>query len=69
MKGKNMVKGQVNVRFPNDNPIGMSVDVVKKWEISKETEIGDTVFFWADGVYVSMDKEEFNMVFKNKIGE
>jgi len=50
---------KVYVQFPNDEPIGLDLNLVKKWDIIEPREIGDTVFFWSGGVYFSMFKKDF----------
>tara|TARA_Y100000389_G_scaffold205001_1_gene261843 strand:- start:5233 stop:5415 length:183 start_codon:yes stop_codon:yes gene_type:complete len=55
---------KVNVSFPNENLIGISKDFVEKWVIDEIISVfTDMVFFRTGGTCVSMEKEEFKLVF------
>jgi hypothetical protein len=55
---------KVNVSFPNENPIGISKEIVENWVIDEIISVfTDTVFFRTGGTCVSMEKEEFKLVF------
>jgi hypothetical protein len=53
---------KINISFPNDGPISIDFDIVSKWDIENPKEIGDTVFFWYGGLYLSVDKKEFDRI-------
>lgn len=55
---------KVNVRFPNENPISISKEIVENWVIDEIISVfTDVVFFRTGGNCVSMEKEEFKLVF------
>lgn len=58
-------KDKVYVSFPNEGEISLNIDIVKKWIIKEPKEIGDTVFFWSGGLYMSMSKVDFDNIFKS----
>jgi hypothetical protein len=59
-----MFEEKVYVSFPNEGEYGISENIIKKWIITEPKEIGDTIFFWSGGIYLSMKKEDFKKVFK-----
>ena len=48
----------------NEGEMAFDLDLVLGWEISKQTYVGDTVFFQADGSFYSMKRSDYNEYFK-----
>lgn len=58
-----MSEEKVYVLFPNDCEYEINENILKKWVITDPKEIGDTIFFWCGGIYLSMKKEDFKRFF------
>lgn len=53
----------IEVAFANQNPQRLSIEVVSKWEPKKVTKTGKVVFFQVDETFVSLSREDFDMIF------
>lgn len=48
----------------NEGEKAFELDLILGWEISKQTFVGDTVFFEADGSFFSMKRSDYNQYIK-----
>jgi hypothetical protein len=49
----------IYIGFPNLDYEAISINIVRKWNITEPQTIGDTVFFWVGEVYCQMSEEDF----------
>lgn len=59
------MKKQITLGVANLGEEQFDLDLVSKWELSKITNIGDTVFFEAGGSFYSMRRKDYNEYFNN----
>ena len=58
-----MEKKTVEVAFANEGTQRLKIEIVEKWEPKKISRVGHTIFFEADGTFVSMKTEDYNKIF------